>query len=243
MTRQTSNPDSTETPSEKSEEFDSFRFYGRRKGPNLTAHQQDLMQSLLPRLIMDVSGEDEQTVDPFSLFDQNLNAVWLEVGFGKGEHLAAQAAANPDIGMIGCEPYMPGVASLLAKIDDQGLKNVRIYTDDARRILRALAPGRLGRLFLLHPDPWPKKRHAKRRFVGPKALDLIANILQPGGEFRVGTDHPIYRQYKWPGDQILNGWLGLRQIGVKNHWTGLIRAMKKKRLKASPFICVICGMR
>lgn len=175
------------------EGLDPHRFYGRRKGPSLSQHQDQLMTDLLPKLLIDQN--DAQELDPTSLFDQPVEKVWFEVGFGKGEHLAWQAANNPHIGFIGCEPYLNGVAALVNQIDSLGLKNVRLYTDDARRIMRTLKPASVDRLFLLHPDPWPKFRHAKRRFVGPKNLDLISRVLRDGGEFRVGTDHPIYREW------------------------------------------------
>lgn len=178
---------------QRPEGLDEHRFYGRRKGPKLTVRQAGLMESLLPEL--HVAPDDARLSAPVQLFERPPKALWLEVGFGKGEHLLAQALANPDTGFIGCEPYLNGVAALMAQIDDSGADNIRVYTDDARHIMRTLPEGCLDRLFLLHPDPWPKARHAKRRFIGPENLDMIARVLKPGGEFRVGTDHPIYREW------------------------------------------------
>lgn len=118
--------------------------------------------------------------------------MWFEVGFGAGEHLATQAAANPGVGLIGCEPFLNGVVGALSHIDKGGLTNVRLHMGDALDVLERLPDASLDRLFLLHPDPWPKARHAKRRFVNPGPLDVIAAKLKPGGEFRLGTDHDIY---------------------------------------------------
>ena len=119
--------------------------------------------------------------------------VWLEVGFGGGEHLAWQAERNPTIGMIGCEPYVAGVAKLLTKIVDNNISNIRLYTEDARDVLAALPAVSLGRAFILFPDPWPKTRHHKRRFLQMDMLDAFARVLKPGAELRFATDDPGYR--------------------------------------------------
>ncbi|HXV73785.1 MAG TPA: tRNA (guanine(46)-N(7))-methyltransferase TrmB, partial [Sphingomonadales bacterium] len=116
--------------------------------------------------------------------------VWLEIGFGKGEHLAAQAKSHPNIGFIGCEPYINGIAALLTRVCGENLANVRLYPDDARHVLAALATQSVGRVFLLHPDPWPKRRHAKRRFVNPENLDALARVMKTGAELRISSDHP-----------------------------------------------------
>ncbi len=171
------------------------RFYGRRKGHTLSQRQQGLMDDLLPKLSVDVSDIVPSNLDALALFSEAQTKVWLEIGFGKGEHMAWQAAHNPDVAFIGCEPYLNGIAGLLTHIDESDIDNIRIYGDDARHILTALPEASVDRLFLLHPDPWPKTRHAKRRFIGPKNLDEIARVLVDGGEFRVGTDHPVYREW------------------------------------------------
>jgi tRNA (guanine-N7-)-methyltransferase len=116
----------------------------------------------------------------------------FEIGFGAGEHLAAHADMRPDSGFIGCEPFLNGVVGALGHIRDKGLNNVRLHMGDALDALRRLPDASLDRLFLLHPDPWPKARHAKRRMMNPGPIDLFAAKLKPGGEFRFGTDHPIY---------------------------------------------------
>lgn len=170
------------------------RLYGRRKGFKLRNRQQQLVEDLLPQVSVPLPPEG-QGLDPASLFDAPVREVWLEIGFGKGEHMAALAAANPDIGFIGCEPFQTGVVGALNHIDEKNLSNIRIHMGDALEVLERLPDASLGRVFLLHPDPWPKARHAKRRFVNPGPLDMVARKLRPGGEFRVATDHPIYMEW------------------------------------------------
>lgn len=169
----------------------AYRVYGRRKGKPLKPQRQGLLDTLLPTLTIAAPPEGA-TIDPFTLFDPRPCEVWLEVGFGGGEHLAAQAAANPDVGLIGCDVFLNGVASLVRHVNDRCLTNVRIWPDDARALLPRLPDGALARLFVLFPDPWPKARHAKRRFIGPAALDGLARVLADGGELRVASDHPAY---------------------------------------------------
>ena len=163
------------------------RLYGRRQGHALRQGQAALIEDLLPR----VAVPDTGSLDATGLFGDD-RPMWFEVGFGAGEHLATQAAANPGVGLIGCEPFLNGVVGALSHIDKSGLVNVRLHMGDALDVLERLPDACLDRLFLLHPDPWPKARHAKRRFVNPGPLDVIAAKLKPGGEFRLGTDHDIY---------------------------------------------------
>ncbi len=160
--------------------------YGRRKGRPLNVRKSALMRDLLPRL--EIALPDAGFIDPYALFDRKPDKLWFEVGFGGGEHLAAQAAQHPEIGFIGCEPFQNGVASLLDHVDSQGLKNVRIYPDDARVLLDRLPDGLLERCFVLYPDPWPKKRHHERRFICAENLDRLARTLKPNGELRLATD-------------------------------------------------------
>jgi len=117
---------------------------------------------------------------------------WLEIGFGAGEHLAWQAARNPGTLMIGCEVYRNGIAALLGQIERQAIANIRIWPDDARDLIDRLPDGSIGRAFLLFPDPWPKARHAERRFVGQANLDSLSRVLVPGAEFRLASDDPTY---------------------------------------------------
>jgi tRNA (guanine-N7-)-methyltransferase len=163
------------------------RLYGRRQGFALRGRQQQLLEEVLPRLSVPADGP----LTAARLFGDE-RPLWLEVGFGKGEHLAAQAAANPHAGLIGCEPFVTGMAGALNRIEEEQLPNVRLHMGDALEVLERLADGSLDRLFLLHPDPWPKNRHAKRRFVNPGPLGLVAAKLRAGGELRIGTDHPVY---------------------------------------------------
>jgi tRNA (guanine-N7-)-methyltransferase len=132
---------------------------------------------------------------PAALFTPPRERLWLEIGFGGGEHLAWQAAANPEIGLIGVEPFLDGVARLLRAIETDGLANIRLFTDDARLLLDRLPEASLERIFVLFADPWPKKRHWKRRIIAPATTARFADLLKDGGELRVATDDPGYRRW------------------------------------------------
>lgn len=142
---------------------------------------------MLPRVSVPATGP----LTAASLFG-DARPLWLEIGFGSGEHLAAQAAANPDVGLIGAEPFLNGVVGALGHIQAAELTNVGLHMGDALDVLDRLPDASLSRAFLLHPDPWPKARHAKRRFVNPGPLDSLAAKLAPGAELRIGTDHSVY---------------------------------------------------
>lgn len=163
------------------------RLYGRRAGHKLRQGQAALIEQLLPQVAVPEHG----ALTAERLFGDT-RPLQLEIGFGAGEHLAAQATANPATGFIGCEPFLNGVVGALGHIRDGGLANVRLHMGDALGVLERLPDASLERIYLLHPDPWPKARHAKRRMVNPGPLDLIAAKLKPGGEFRLGTDDPTY---------------------------------------------------
>jgi len=163
------------------------RLYGRRAGHKLRQGQAALIEELLPQVAIPEDGP----LTPERLFG-DARPLQLEIGFGAAEHLAAQAAARCDIGFIGCEPFLNGVVGALGHIRDGDLKNVRLHMGDALGVIERLPDASLERVYLLHPDPWPKARHAKRRMVNPGPLDLIAAKLKPGGEFRLGTDDPTY---------------------------------------------------
>lgn len=165
-------------------------FYGRRQGRPLRQSRKRLLETLLPHLRVPVLAG--MGIDPAQLFTKHQNAYWLEIGFGGGEHLAAQAKANPSVGLIGCEIFLNGIASALAHIDANKLDNIRVYPEDIRDILSELRTQSFDKIFLLFPDPWPKARHANRRFINQANLDIVANLLKPGGEFRIGSDDPIY---------------------------------------------------
>jgi tRNA (guanine-N7-)-methyltransferase len=163
------------------------RLYGRRAGHSLRAGQAALMERMLPEL----SVPTTPTLDAKSLFGKDC-PLELEIGFGSGEHLAWHAAERPNHGFIGCEPFLNGVVGALGHIEREGLKNIRLHMGDALNVLERLPDASLDRVYLLHPDPWPKARHAKRRFMNKGPIDLVARKLKPGGKFRFGTDHPIY---------------------------------------------------
>ena len=179
--------------------------HGRRRGKKLRAGQQSLLDTLLPRLAVALPAEPIVTpdnevaessakIDLAQAFGGTLPAdgVWLEVGFGAGEHLVWQAEHHPSVGLIGCEPYVNGVAKCLAHIERTGVSNVRLFTDDARFVMQALPPQSLSRAFVLFPDPWPKTRHHKRRFVQRSNLDVLARLMKQGAELRLATDDPSY---------------------------------------------------
>jgi tRNA (guanine-N7-)-methyltransferase len=168
------------------------RLYGRRQGHKLRQGQAALVEELLPRLsVPDTGPLDARTLfGPTPLGEDR--PLQLEIGFGAGEHLAAQAAASPDAGFIGCEPFLNGVVGALGHIRDGRLDNVRLHMGDALEVVERLPDASLSRVYLLHPDPWPKARHAKRRMMNHGPLDAIAAKLMPGGEFRLGTDDPTY---------------------------------------------------
>jgi tRNA (guanine-N7-)-methyltransferase len=165
------------------------RHFGRRKGPALSAHQSRLLETLLPRLLI----KPEAGRDPRTYFGAaDLSEVWLEIGFGGGEHVLWQAQANPGIGVIGAEPYVSGVAKLLSKLAIAERDNIRLYTEDAGDIIEALPDASLGRVFILFPDPWPKTRHHKRRFIQIAMLDQLARVMKSGAELRFATDDRGY---------------------------------------------------
>lgn len=171
-----------------------IRFYGRRRGRPLRDRHRTLTETLLPQLRINLPAHGG-TLDPATLFNRECAAIWLEIGFGGGEHLAAQAAAHPDVGLIGAEVFLNGIAKLLAAVDDGGLRNVRLWPEDARLLLDALPDASIDRLFLLFPDPWPKTRHEDRRFLVPENLLRLARVLKDGGEFRLASDHPVYQRW------------------------------------------------
>jgi tRNA (guanine-N7-)-methyltransferase len=163
------------------------RLYGRSSGHKLRAGQAELVETLLPQIEVPADGE----VTSELLFG-DARPLHFEIGFGAGEHLAYRADLLPDHGFIGCEPFLNGVATALGHVRDAHLANVRLWMGDALDVLRRVPDGALSFVYLLHPDPWPKARHAKRRMVNDGPLDLIAAKLKPGGELRIATDHPVY---------------------------------------------------
>ncbi len=165
--------------------------YGRRQGPKLRPGSRRLLEVQLPELEVAVAPG----LDPRALFVPAPAAVWLEIGFGGGEHLAALAARHPGTGFLGVEPFINGVAKLLRAVETQRLGNVRVLRDDARLLLKALPDASIERAFVLFPDPWPKLRHHKRRIVNAETVADLARVIRPGGELRLATDDPGYARW------------------------------------------------
>ena len=162
------------------------RSFGRRKGHKLSPRQRLLVDALLPRLQPDLSRPPPEPLT--KLFNTTVEEVWLEIGFGAGEHLIWQARTSRRAGLLGCEPYINGVAKVLAGIEDEDLRNVAVHPDDARDLLAWLPEASISRAFILFPDPWPKRRHRKRRFLREEAIAELARVMPPGAELRFATD-------------------------------------------------------
>jgi tRNA (guanine-N7-)-methyltransferase len=165
-------------------------FFGRRKGHRLRAHQADLIEHLLPRLALDIASP--APADPRDIFDASIGEIRLEIGFGGGEHLVAETLSFPGDGFIGCEPYVNGMAKILTKIEAHNISNIRLFAGDAAELLAWLPSQSLVRIDLIHPDPWPKRRHWKRRFVQDQTVAAMARVLKPQGEFRFVSDIEDY---------------------------------------------------
>ncbi|MBY6113260.1 tRNA (guanine(46)-N(7))-methyltransferase TrmB [Mameliella alba] len=169
-------------------------FYGRVRGKTLRPKQEEYLQEDLDRLSPGAvdweENPDRVPLDLEALFGGA--PVWLEIGFGGGEHMVHQAVQNPDVGIIGAEPFMNAVAMLLGKIRRAGADNLRVYPGDVRNLFDVLPAQSVDKAFLLYPDPWPKKKHHRRRFVTAEHLEPLAQVLKPGAEFRVATDIPDY---------------------------------------------------
>jgi tRNA (guanine-N7-)-methyltransferase len=165
------------------------RFFGRSKGKALRKGQVNLFETVLPKLRV---PEGEETLDLAGLFPFQPKDFRVEIGFGGGEHLLKRALEYPETGFIGCEPFVNGMAKLLKEISERGLKNIRLFDKDATFLLRRLPQGGISMIELLYPDPWPKRRQRKRRFVSEESLDLIARALKPDGHFRFASDIDDY---------------------------------------------------
>lgn len=172
------------------------KFYGRRKGRPLSTEAQSLLTTILPKVLV----REEESQNPRSLFPLGVEALWLEIGFGGGEQIAAQAASHPNVGFIGAEAFLNGVVTLSRRIQSQKLSNIKIWPDDIRLLLPGFPDASFAKVFLLFPDPWPKLRHHKRRFVSGHTIPYIARILRQGGEFIVASDYEPYIQ--WTVDQL-----------------------------------------
>jgi tRNA (guanine-N7-)-methyltransferase len=167
-----------------------LRSYGRRKGKPLSARKERLIAEVLPRLRLDLDAPPPNALG--ELFSVPVREVRLEIGFGSGEHLLWQAERNPEVGFIGCEPFVNGMGTLLGAIEDRGIRTVRVHDGDAREVLAWLPDGAIARVFILFPDPWPKKRQQKRRLISEKTVAALARVLRRGGELRFASDSGDY---------------------------------------------------
>lgn len=177
---------------------DSYiRSFGRVMGRTLTPGQRELVETVLPRYAVDMQGE---VAEPAMLFDFRPEKIWLEIGFGGGEHLVTQATNHPGIGIIGCEPFINGVVSLLRQIEQSAPDNVKIMHGDARLLVDKLPDNSLDRIFILFPDPWPKVKHHKKRIISKHTLDMLARVLKNDGWLDIATDHVDYAM--WIEEQL-----------------------------------------
>jgi tRNA (guanine-N7-)-methyltransferase len=194
-------------------------FFGRRVARGLKPRQQLLLATILPQLRLDLAAIPR---DLRSLYPQPVCEVRLEVGFGGGEHLIAEAKANPETGFIGVEPFVNGMAKTLAAITAENIANIRLHSGDAWELLPRIAQGALARLDLIQPDPWPKRRHWKRRFIQEHTIAEIGRVLRPGGEFRVTTDVADYAA--WTLKHMLRSelfeWTAERANDWRRPWSG-----------------------
>lgn len=200
-------------------------FYGRLKGHNLRKSQEGYMDDLAQLSLGAISFDDnpDRVVLDVDALTNNRD-LWMEVGFGGGEHVVHQAAQNPDVTIIGCEPYINGVAMLLGKIRDANVENLKVHPGDARDLMDVLPDACLSKAFLLYPDPWPKKRHHRRRFVTPEHLEPLARVLKKGAEFRVATDIPDYvRQTLEEVPKAGFEWLGETPEDWRDPWSDWTR--------------------
>lgn len=189
------------------------KLYGRRIGPKLRPAQAARIEAARGKL--DLTVDPDLLAEPRRLFARDCRAVWLEIGFGGAEHLVWQAKHNPDVGFIGCEAFLNGIAKALAAIEREGLTNIRLHHGDARDVVELLGDQGLERVFLLHPDPWPKRRHWKRRFVNAQNLHTLHRVLRPGGELRIASDIADY--VAWTLIEIhRHGGFAWRATGARN---------------------------
>jgi tRNA (guanine-N7-)-methyltransferase len=206
-------------------------FFGRRKGHALRPRQAALIAHALPRLAVDVTAP--APADLRTLFPPDVDDLRLEIGFGGGEHLVAEARAHPHVGFIGIEPFINGMAKALVLIEDTGLANIRLHFGDALDVLGWLPAATLGRVDLIYPDPWPKRRHLKRRFVQDRTIAAIGRGLRPGGEFRFVTDIADYAA--WTLERLLRSsqftWTAERADDWRLPWRGFTATRYEAKAK------------
>lgn len=204
-------------------------FFGRRKAKPLSARQQILYDRLLPELRVEATGERE--IAPGRLFGFSPSAIRLEIGFGGGEHLVREAQSASDVAFIGAEPFVNGIAKALTAIEERRLQNIRLFDADATLLLDSLPSNCLDRIDLLYPDPWPKRRHWKRRFVNEANLARISRVLVPGGQFRFASDIDDYVNWTLRHTLRLEGlaWTAARAADWRNAWPGWRQTRYEKK--------------
>jgi tRNA (guanine-N7-)-methyltransferase len=215
-------------------------FFGRRKGRPLRSHQASLVADLLPRLAVVLDEPPLRNIA--DMFSRPPEAVCLEIGFGGGENLIAGATAAPMHGFIGCEPFVNGMAKILAAISMGGIDNIRLYAGDAVDLLAWLPEASIAKVELLYPDPWPKRRHWKRRFVQERTVAMLARVLRPGGLFRFATDIPDYAA--WTLERVIRApefvWTAERADDWRKPWPGFAgtryEAKAKREGRASCYL-------
>lgn len=178
--------------------LDYRNFYGRRQGKRLSTRLRKSLEEDLPKICFEL--QDGEVLDPATLFDKKITSYALEIGFGQGDNLLNQAASNPDRGYIGVDLFMNGLAHISAETTERKLNNIKLAGLDGRAVLEAMKPKSLAQIFVLFADPWPKKRHHKRRMITPEFIEAAAQKLAPGGQLILASDHPDYKV--WIGEQI-----------------------------------------
>jgi tRNA (guanine-N7-)-methyltransferase len=231
--------DAKQRPATPDRKAGAGAFYGRRKGHKLRANQAALFETLLPRLTVDIAAP--APADLTSLFPHRPE-IRLEIGFGGAEHLVAQAQRHPQIGFIGCEPFVNGMAKALAAIEAHALDNIRLHLGDATELLAWLPSGSLHRIDLLYPDPWPKRRHWKRRFVHDASVAALARVLHSGAELRFASDWPDY--VAWTLERMLRSpafaWTAERADDWRVPWPDFLRTRyEAKAVRAGRVPCYL----
>jgi len=198
--------------------------FGRRVGRKIRSQKQFLLDDVLPALL--ISNPKE--------YVQKHNKIWLEIGYGCGEHLAHRAKNNPDVSFIGCEVYAHGIAALVQEVSDEKIQNISLFTEDARLLIDDLPDKSVDRVFILFPDPWPKRRHYKRRIINQETLDKLHRILKDDGRLNLATDHPEYA--RWMLAHIIHHdkfhWLANKPDDWKTPPKGHIKTRYEEKLKA-----------
>ena len=208
--------------------------YGRRKGKALRSAQKSYMSNLQKYLPIGVDIDENPSRKKINIFS-NSNPVWLEIGFGSGEHLFHQAMENPEVNIIGCEPYINGVATLLGKLETKNISNVLIYPGDVRDLMDVVPELTFERIFLLYPDPWPKSRHHKRRFVSPEFLDPLIPLLKPSGFIYIATDIGDYVRQAMQNLNIYDDliWMCEGPQDWRKPWKGWFRTRYERKAIAA----------